>query len=652
VYDKFLKLFWRNISGERAKRLCAEIYMSDVKQTHSAFWNTAKMVADELKDSGVEDVRIIEQKADGTTKYGDWIVPQAWEVEKAYISIVEPQEVSGVIVSYEENPVSIATLSAATPNGGITAELVSWEDIKNKEEVSGKVVLTAKRMREIRDEAFKYGALGIISYWLPGDRRFIVPDANYWENYCFVPKNVWNGFGFTISPRKGEMLRGLLQRGKVKVHVEIKAKFLDATVPIVTGVIYGSEEVDREVVLVAHLYEVGANDNASGCATCIEIMRTINELINRGELPRPRRSIRVILGYECYALMAYLTMIRDRIGKMIAGLDLDMVGENQDLCRSVLLLSTTHPAARAFSDYLMMDLLEMARNFMPRFVWKIRETGIYMIHDGSILSDPMINVPAPALINWPDIFYHSNLDTPDKVSPDMLRLVGAIGATYAYFIANASTGETKLLAYNIFNIARKRIMDITNEYLKELFRGKRIEEVVNKAMERIDFITEVEERALRSVLRICSDGEVRSEVDKLCKELKDFAKHEKERIIHLAEKEIGRPIVLKAIKIEVPKGLEEVKYLVPIRKVLGVPTLADASEDMLRELMKITRERYPYSRMLCAPLFWANGKRSILEIADNIRREIGRCDLEFLLKLFRFLEKYGYVELKDLRVKS
>mgnify|MGYP000123677433 CR=1 FL=1 len=646
MYERLFRIFWKNISGERAKRLCAEIYMSDVRQTLSAFWNSAKLIAQELKDSGIEDVKIIEQKADGKTKYGDWITPQGWEVEKAYVKIIEPKDMEGILTSYDENPVSLATLSASTPNGGITTELLSWEDLKDKSAISGKVVLTSKRMREIRDEAMEYGALGIISYWLPGERRFLVPDANYWENYCFVPRNIWGGFGFTISPRKGELLRELCRKGKVKVHVEVKTKFLDATIPIVTGVIPGEEE-DREVILVAHLYEVGANDNASGCATCVEILRTINDLISKGDLPRPRRSIRVILGYECYALMAYLTMFKERITNMIAGLNLDMVGEDQDLCKSVLLLSVTHPAARAFTDYLLMRLLEIAKSLMPRFTWRVRETGIYMIHDGSILSDPMIDVPTPALINWPDMFYHSNLDTPDKVSPNTLRLVGTVGATYVYFIANAHEKEVRALAQEVFNAARKRILDIASTYVHTLvLKGHDVDRIVGDAIDKIDFITEVEERAIRSVLRIHLNEKLKEEVDELCLTLRDFAKQEKKRILSIARGIIGRGVKPERPAIKVPKDMEEAMHLVPVRKVLGVPTLVDLPKEALMELRSITSESYPYSRLLCAPLFWANGRRSIAEIAEEVRKELGKSDIAFLVKLFKFLEKYGYVTLK------
>ena len=44
-------------------------------------------------------------------------------------------------------------------------------------------------------------------------------------------------------------------------------------------------------------------------------------------------------------------------------------------------------------------------------------------------------------------------------------------------------------------------------------------------------------------------------------------------------------------------------------------------------------------------LFWADGKRSILEIADLVEMESGARDAGLLLHYFQLLEKLGFVEL-------
>ncbi len=223
-----------------------------------------------------------------------------------------------------------------------------------------------------------------------------------------------------------------------------------------------------------------------------------------------------------------------------------------------------------------------------------------------MLSDPMIDIPTPALINWPDISYHSSLDTLDKVSSDMLRLISAVGATYAYFIADSDKNEASALAYDVFSIARKRILDVTVSYINRLLSGTNNEEnkVLSEAINKIDFIAETEERAIRSVLRIHLDYEIKKEISELCIALRDFADHEKKRLLSMAEKMMGRGIMPKRFKVRIPKSMEEAKYLVPTRKILGVPTLVDLPKEALMELRNITSESFPYSKVLCAPLFW------------------------------------------------
>jgi len=48
---------------------------------------------------------------------------------------------------------------------------------------------------------------------------------------------------------------------------------------------------------------------------------------------------------------------------------------------------------------------------------------------------------------WPDTFYHTSADTPDKVSPESLRRSGALAAAYAYWLATAGYAEAHWLGH-------------------------------------------------------------------------------------------------------------------------------------------------------------------------------------------------------------
>ena len=46
-------------------------------------------------------------------------------------------------------------------------------------------------------------------------------------------------------------------------------------------------------------------------------------------------------------------------------------------------------------------------------------------------------------------------------------------------------------------------------------------------------------------------------------------------------------------------------------------------------------------------LYWADGARSLLEIADLVELESGKRDMELLLTYFRLLEKLGFINFED-----
>jgi hypothetical protein len=63
------------------------------------------------------------------------------------------------------------------------------------------------------------------------------------------------------------------------------------------------------------------------------------------------------------------------------------------------------------------------------------------------------------LIQWPDRFYHSSHDTPDKCDPGSLALAARCAATYAGFLANAGEEETAWLEELVARDARRRVLE-------------------------------------------------------------------------------------------------------------------------------------------------------------------------------------------------
>src|SRR5438445_8911205 len=94
------------------------------------------------------------------------------------------------------------------------------------------------------------------------------------------------------------------------LHALVKAGQHAGNYEVVTATIPGADPKlkDEEIAFSCHLdhQRPGANDNASGCVTILEVARTLQKLINEGKLARPSRTIRFVWPPEIEGTMALL----------------------------------------------------------------------------------------------------------------------------------------------------------------------------------------------------------------------------------------------------------------------------------------------------------------------------------------------------------
>ena len=67
--------------------------------------------------------------------------------------------------------------------------------------------------------------------------------------------------------------------------------------------------------------------------------------------------------------------------------------------------------------------------------------------DHALWLDPSVGVPCPMLIQWPDRYYHTDHDTPDRCDPDSLALAVHAGVDFPLGVARlAEQGDVEPLA--------------------------------------------------------------------------------------------------------------------------------------------------------------------------------------------------------------
>ncbi|MBC7260633.1 MAG: M28 family peptidase, partial [Chloroflexi bacterium] len=318
----------------------------------------------------------------------------------------------------------------------------------------------------------------------------------------------------------------------------------------------------------------------SGSAALLELGRTLQSLIQRGKLPPPKRSIRLLLVPEMTGTYAYLATHEGEIPHMVAGVNLDMVGQNQELCGSVFIIEETPAATPSFATDLLERMREewmaQAQNLSSSSSYPLFRHTVTPFSGGSdhyILSDPTVGVPTPMLIQWPDKFYHTSEDTLDKVDPHMLATLGGLATTYAYFVANAGPREVDWLGHEMLARFKARLARCVQDLLTEALTAKNGEELAQAAArlaKKAEFIADRQREALRSLLRLSP------EVEWLVHDLQQAVNHAVQqeteranRVLQRHAQQLGLPEIPKPPLKEADEWEKRAATMVPTRLFRG-----------------------------------------------------------------------------------
>ncbi|MDA1193419.1 MAG: DUF4910 domain-containing protein, partial [Candidatus Poribacteria bacterium] len=412
------------LSGERAatnlERLWAAARYADFAHLNE----TAQRLAAMMQFAGMDDVQVIEYPTDGTTHYGGWVMPQAWDVSDARLEIASPDVDAPLLASYDESPLCVMSYSAPTPSDGITAPVVRYANVDDPTAFDGKIVLLESSSIRHANRVFQHGALGVLCDE-PPRRPHPDTDAPLYRflNYTVPPWKTRKGSGFGLPVERGKRLRDLLDErgeGNVMLHARIDGRLYDGAIPAVTGLLRG--ETDEEIVLTGHLCEPGANDNTSGPALAVEIARAIRVLVEQGKLPPLKRGIRLCHTYEVRGTNAFVN--ETDTSRIVAGINLDMVARDQ--INHVFGVTPTH---HTDTDALVVELL--ARVF-PDDKLRYHATGLM---DDNVFGEPLIGAPTPGIVQYQDSTWHTSADTMDAISPRILKKVGVAAAVYVLAVA-------------------------------------------------------------------------------------------------------------------------------------------------------------------------------------------------------------------------
>jgi hypothetical protein len=297
--------------------------------------------------------------------------------------------------------------------------------------------------------------------------------------------------------------------------------------PLVEAFIPGTDPTSgQDVVLSSHLQEEqhSANDDASGCASMLEIGRALAKLIADGTIPRPKRNIRFWWTTENDAERQYFAANPRVLDTIWVNVNQDMVGADQAIGVMRTQDVTRLPSSRF---HFMNDVMEAAVDYMVAAnssnITQYRNGyGLYpkphLAHNGSRQrfnaqavwyfgdSDHQsfldAGVPAITFTNNPDPYIHSNLDDLFQIDRTQLGRNALTAALIAYTMATVDTRSFGDVAAEVIGRGQERLGRSVRIALQLLAAPGDRATAYTAAVDQVRYGADRERRAIRSLGQI------------------------------------------------------------------------------------------------------------------------------------------------------
>ena len=452
-----------------AARVDAEVAMATVRQM-APLWRLAGNPAFEESQQYIFDRLAAAGLAPHYESFTD--ASTGWEQRTGTLRL--GGATGEVLLSRENDRVALAINSFSTPTGGASFRVVDVGPGNNAAayegtDVKGAIVLASGPLGSVWQQAVRTrGAAGVISsevaaYTRPGD----TPNVLQWGSIPFDES--LKSFGFKATPRAARRLREALGQGPVTVHVEADTVFHRRPNRTLAVDIPGRAKAADRVLLVAHVQEPGANDNASGCGTLLAAALAIHDAVRRGAVAAPERTLTFLWVDEIRGSQQWIKDHPDDATRVLAMLSLDMTGEDTATTGGTFLIEKSPDPSAVWARPSdphsewgagKVDPARVRGHFLNDLhlavsLRRARDTGWVVRtnpYEGGSDHTVFTNAGVPALLNWhfTDRYYHTNLDTVDKTSPAEMQHVGIAVATTALYLSAAGAAEvppmTRLMA--------------------------------------------------------------------------------------------------------------------------------------------------------------------------------------------------------------
>ncbi len=465
-----------------------------------------------------------------------------------------------------------AVLVQGSASGDVTAKVIWIDDFSKKalagKDIKGNIVMSDQSPAYMAASIKGLGAKGIITTYSrnPHTHGQQVPNSSMRPSSDSL-------VAFNISPLVGESLKRAAKRGgEPVVRAMAKTKSVSFDIQSPSYRIEGSDPSAGSIILCAHIFEgyvkLGANDNASGSAAILEVARLLNDLIESGELERPKRSIDFIWGDEFVGIAPWMHANPAIIDNAIANINLDMVGVSLSNDKSFFNAHLSRYSTSHYMNSVIANLFKYMGDtnseygaskhqvYAPSgsrdpFVYAVQDFSGYSDHE--LFMDPSFLIPSAMFITWPDFQYHTSEDRPDKLDATQLKRAVVLTAATAYTIASAQGDKGFEIASLVKSTAQKRMADIEDRCSHQItsYDGDDINSLYKNALQLTDATLQAQLMALESVMEIApANDKLRAYVDKCKNDINSMGDGQKEGYNSLITNMFGKSPELSLTKQE------------------------------------------------------------------------------------------------------
>jgi cyclophilin family peptidyl-prolyl cis-trans isomerase/HEAT repeat protein len=411
---------------------------------------------------------------------------QGWDQSVGTLAIVRDGKPEQIVISRAKERLALEINSFSTAPGGVTAPLVdvgrgnAAGDYAGKDVKGAVVIGTANAGQLYTLAVVNRGAIGVVSMApLPAylDKN---PDILQWGSIPYDETH--KGFGFRATERAAAALKAAVAEGNARVRAEVVTSFAKKPERTLSAEIPGAVVPNERIVIAAHVQEPGANDNASGTATNMELARALVTGVMSGRIPKPARTLTFLWVNEISGSRRWLSEHPDDKPGVRYMFSMDMTGEDITKTGGHFLIErwpdpgavwarpwdphTEWGAGQVKAESLKGDLINdlhmaICERVAAKSVaaikrpWDVRSNP----YEGGSDHTQFGNAGIPSVLDWhfTDRFYHTNQDTAEKTSPEEMRNVGTAVATTAWLMATAGPADVVSVGELIKKVGAARV---------------------------------------------------------------------------------------------------------------------------------------------------------------------------------------------------